>query len=253
MQEFDNLTENMPQPASASVARPYETPAAFGIKSWAEEDRPREKLMQKGRAALSDAELLAILLGSGTTKLSAVDVAKLVLGAAQNDLNALARFSLKELMRQKGIGEAKAITIVAALELGRRRKEADAPARATITCSRDIYRVVRPHLQDLPHEEFWVVLLNRANVVMRTVSISRGGVAGTVADPKLIFKEALEQLASSVILVHNHPSGNKNPSAADIALTRKLKDAGQFLDLPILDHLIYTDNGYYSFADEGML
>ena len=253
MQEFDNLTENMPVQAPETAAVPYETPASFGIKSWAEEDRPREKLMQKGRAALSDAELLAILLGSGTAKLSAVDVAKLVLSAAQNDLNALARFSLKELMRQKGIGEAKAITIVAALELGRRRKEADAPARATITCSRDIYRVVRPHLQDLPHEEFWVVLLNRANVVMRTVSISRGGVAGTVADPKLIFKEALEQLASSVILVHNHPSGNKNPSAADIALTRKLKEAGQFLDLPILDHLIYTDNGYYSFADEGML
>ena len=251
MQAVDNLSEN--NPATEAAAIPYQTPASFGIKSWAEEDRPREKLMQKGRAALSDAELLAILLGSGTAKLSAVDVAKLVLSAANNDLNTLARFSLKELMRQKGIGEAKAITIVAALELGRRRKEADAPARTTITCSRDIYRTVQPHLQDLPHEEFWVVLLNRANVVMRTVSISRGGVAGTVADPKLIFKEALEQLASSVILVHNHPSGNKNPSAADIALTRKLKDAGQFLDLPILDHLIYTDAGYYSFADEGML
>lgn len=254
MQEFDNLTENLPDsPSPVPTLVRYETPTSFGIKSWAEEDRPREKLLQKGRAALSDAELMAILLGSGTAKLSAVDVAKLVLSAAGNDLNALARFSVKELMRQKGIGEAKAITIVAALELGRRRKEADAPARTTITSSRDIYRVVRPYLQDLPHEEFWVVLLNRANVVMRTVAVSRGGVAGTVADPKLIFKEALEQLASSIILVHNHPSGNKNPSAADIALTRKLKDAGHFLDLPILDHLIYTDTGYFSFADEGML
>lgn len=255
MQEFDKLSENQaqPRPAAPNAASVPYAPVASGIKSWAEEDRPREKLLQKGRAVLSDAELLAILLGSGTAKLSAVDVAKLVLKAAQNDLNALARFSVKELMKQKGIGEARAITIVAALELGRRRKEADAPARTTITCSRDIYRVMQPHLQDLPHEEFWVMLLNRANVVMRTVSISRGGVAGTVADPKLIFKEALEQLASSIVLVHNHPSGNRNPSAADIALTRKLKEAGQLLDLPVLDHLIFTDQGYHSFADEGML
>lgn len=255
MQEFDKLSENPAQPAPvapSSLPAPY-GPVASGIKSWAEEDRPREKLLQKGRAVLSDAELLAILLGSGTARLSAVDVAKLVLKAAQNDLNVLARFSVKELMKQKGIGEARAITIVAALELGRRRKEADAPARTTITCSRDIYHVMQPHLQDLPHEEFWVILLNRANVVMRTVSISRGGVAGTVADPKLIFKEALEQLASSIVLVHNHPSGNRNPSAADIALTRKLKEAGQLLDLPVLDHLIFTDQGYHSFADEGML
>ncbi|WP_218136848.1 RadC family protein [Hymenobacter terrestris] len=255
MQEFDKLSENPAPPGPAalnSAPAPY-TPVVSGIKSWAEEDRPREKLLQKGRAVLSDAELLAILLGSGTAKLSAVDVAKLVLKAAQNDLNTLARFSVKELMKQKGIGEARAITIVAALELGRRRKEADAPARNTITCSRDIYHVMQPHLQDLPHEEFWVILLNRANVVMRTVSISRGGVAGTVADPKLIFKEALEQLASSIVLVHNHPSGNRNPSAADIALTRKLKEAGQLLDLPVLDHLIFTDQGYHSFADEGML
>ncbi|MCC2547657.1 DNA repair protein RadC [Hymenobacter sp. BT175] len=233
--------------------KPYQAAQGFSIKSWAEEDRPREKLLLKGRAALSDAELLAILLGSGTAKLSAVDVAKLILAATGNDLNELARLSIKELMRHKGIGEAKAITIVAALELGRRRKDADAAARAIITCSRDIYHVIRPHLQDLPHEEFWVVLLNRANRVMRKVSISRGGVAGTVADPKLIFKEALEQLASSIILVHNHPSGNRSPSTADIALTRKLKEGGMLLDLPILDHLIYTDQGYYSFADEGLL
>jgi DNA repair protein RadC len=243
MDSPDHLTE---EPA-------YSVPTSFGIKSWAEEDRPREKLMAKGRAALSDAELLAILIGSGTTKLSAVDVGMLMLKAVDNDLNELARQSVKQLCRHPGIGEAKAITVVAALELGRRRKEADAPIKITITCSRDIYNAIRPHLMDLPHEEFWVVILNRANVVMRKIAISQGGVAGTVADPKMIFKEALENLASSLILVHNHPSGNRQPSAADIALTKKLKSAGQFLDLPILDHLIYTDNGYYSFADEGML
>ncbi|MDO7877250.1 DNA repair protein RadC [Hymenobacter sp. ASUV-10] len=243
----------MDSPDQLAEEPAYSVPTSFGIKSWAEEDRPREKLMAKGRAALSDAELLAILIGSGTTKLSAVDVGMLMLKAVDNDLNELARQSVKQLCRHPGIGEAKAITVVAALELGRRRKEADAPAKVTITCSRDIYNAIRPHLMDLPHEEFWVVILNRANVVMRKIAISQGGVAGTVADPKMIFKEALENLASSLILVHNHPSGNRQPSAADIALTKKLKSAGQFLDLPILDHLIYTDNGYYSFADEGML
>jgi DNA repair protein RadC len=239
----DELTA--PQPA-------YTAPVQ-GIKSWAEDDRPREKLMSKGLAALSNAEYLAILLGSGTVKLSAVDVGKLILQGVNDDLNELARLSIKQLCKFPGIGEAKAITIVAALELGRRRKEQGATKRTTITCSRDIYQLVRPHLMDLPHEEFWVISLNRANMVMRHTSISRGGVAGTVADPKMIFKEALENLASSIILVHNHPSGNRNPSAADIALTKKLKEAGSFLDMPVLDHLIYTDNGYYSFADEGML
>ncbi|OON65399.1 RadC family protein [Hymenobacter sp. CRA2] len=247
MNSLDILSEE------AAPSGSYQPPQSFSIKSWAEEDRPREKLLLKGRAALSDAELMAILLGSGTQKLSAVDVAKLVLAATGNDLNELAKLSVKELMRHKGIGEAKAITIVAALELGRRRKETAAAERVTITCSTDIYNLIRPNLQDLPHEEFWVILLNRANVVMRQEKISSGGVAGTVADPKMIFKHALEKLASSVILVHNHPSGNRQPSAADIMLTKKLKEAGNFLDLPVLDHLIYTDRGYYSFADEGIL
>ena len=232
---------------------PYAAPTSFGIKSWAEEDRPREKMVQKGRAALSDAELIAILLGSGTTKLTAVDVGMLMLQAVDNDLNELARLSIKQLCRHPGVGPAKAISVVAALELGRRRKEAGTGRRVTIGSSRDIYQLVRPALQDLPHEEFWVILLNRANVVMRQEKISSGGVAGTVADPKLIFKQALENLASSIILVHNHPSGNRQPSGADISLTKKLKEAGNFLDLPILDHLIYTDNGYFSFADEGLL
>ena len=226
---------------------------ALNIKTWAEEDRPREKLLLKGKAALSDAELIAILIGSGTPKLTAVDVAKLILSAVNNDLNELARLSVKDLMKHKGIGEAKAITIVSALELGRRRKETAATAKTQITCSTDIYNYIKPQLLDLPHEEFWIILLNRANIVMKKESISAGGVAGTVADPKIIFKKALEQLASSVILVHNHPSGNIKPSAADISLTKKMKEAGLFLDLPILDHIIFTNTDYYSFADEGML
>lgn len=223
------------------------------IKSWAEEDRPREKLLLKGRAALSDAELIGILIGSGTTKLTAVDVAKIILSAVNNDLNELAKLSVNDLTKHPGIGEAKAISIVSALELGRRRKETASAAKTKITCSTDIYQYIRPQLLDLPHEEFWVILLNRANVVMKKLPVSTGGVAGTVADPKIIFKQAIESLASAIILVHNHPSGNLKPSSADITLTKKMKEAGAFLDLPILDHIIFADSGYYSFADEGVL
>lgn len=223
------------------------------IKSWAEEDRPREKLLLKGRAALSDAELIGILIGSGTPKLTAVDVAKLILNAVNNDLNELAKLSVNDLTKHPGIGEAKAISIVSALELGRRRKETASAAKTKITCSTDIYQYIRPQLLDLPHEEFWVILLNRANVVMKKLPVSTGGVAGTVADPKIIFKQAIESLASAIILVHNHPSGNLKPSSADITLTKKMKEAGAFLDLPILDHIIFADSGYYSFADEGVL
>lgn len=232
-------------------ATPY-TPS-LGIKSWAEDDRPREKLLLKGRAALSDAELIGILIGSGTTRLSAVDVGKLILNAVGNDLNALAKLSVKDLTRHPGIGEAKAITIVSALELGRRRKETAAAAKTTITCSTDIYHYIKPQLLDLPHEEFWIILLNRANVVMQKIQISSGGVAGTVADPKIIFKKAIEHSCSSLILVHNHPSGNTKPSAADITLTKKAKEAGLLLDMPVLDHIIFTENDYYSFADEGLI
>ncbi len=225
----------------------------LGIKSWAEDDRPREKLLLKGRAALSDAELIAILIGSGTAKLTAVDVGKLIMSSVDNDLNALAKLSIKDLKKIKGIGEAKAITIVSALELGRRRKETAAAARTTITCSTDIYNYIKPNLLDLPHEEFWIILLNRANVVMKKIQISSGGVAGTVADPKIIFSQALDHKCSSLILVHNHPSGNTKPSAADITLTKKAKEAGLLLDMPVLDHIIFTENDYYSFADEGLL
>ncbi|GAA4404060.1 DNA repair protein RadC [Nibrella viscosa] len=223
------------------------------ILSWAEEDRPREKLMLKGKAALSDAELIAILIGSGTTDMTAVDVSKLILQSVGNNLNDLARLSVKDLSKFKGIGEAKAISIVSALELGRRRREQDRPQRVRITCSRDAYEEIRPHLLDKPHEEFWILLLNRANEVLRPVQISAGGVSGTVADPKLIFKHALEYLASAIILTHNHPSGNLTPSQADKDLTRKLKEAGRVLEIPVLDHLIFTDRTYLSFADEGLL
>ncbi len=223
------------------------------IKTWAEEDRPREKLIKLGRTALSDAELLAILIGMGTIELSAVDVANLVLQSANRKLNELARMSMKDLMKVKGIGEAKAITIIAALELGRRRKENDVEKKRRITSAADAYDEIKHYLLDKPHEEFWILLLSRANEVMRIVQVSSGGVAGTVADPKIIFKHALETLASSIILVHNHPSGNLMPSQADKDLTKKLKEAGRMLDLPILDHLIFTDAAYFSFADEGIL
>ncbi|WP_080058123.1 RadC family protein [Spirosoma aerolatum] len=223
------------------------------IQSWAEEDRPREKLMLKGKAALSEAELIAILINSGTVDLTAVDVAKIILKSVNNNLNDLAKLSIKDLSKFRGIGEAKAISIVAALELGRRRKEQDRPQRARVTCSRDAYNEMIPHLIDKPHEEFWILLMNRANEILRPVQISSGGISGTVADPKIIFKQALEHLASSIILFHNHPSGNLTPSQADKDLTRKLKDAGRILDIPVLDHLIFTDKAYFSFADEGIL
>jgi len=223
------------------------------ILSWAEEDRPREKLMLKGRAALSDAELIAILIGSGTRELSAVDLSKLILQSVGNNLNELAKLSINDLMKFKGVGDAKAISIAAALELGRRRKESDVLKKAKVTSSSDAYHAIRPYLMDLSHEQFWVLLLNRANEVIRPFQVSIGGVAGTVADPKIIFKSAIEYLASAIILVHNHPSGNLTPSQADKDLTKKVKEAGRLLDIPILDHLIFGDNGYYSFADQGIL
>ncbi|RFS14269.1 RadC family protein [Emticicia sp. C21] len=223
------------------------------ILSWAEEDRPREKLMLKGRAALSDAELIAILIGSGTRELSAVDLSKLILHSVGNNLNELARLSINDLMKFKGVGDAKAISIAAALELGRRRKESEVVKKAKITSSGDAYQAMRPYLLDLSHEQFWVLLLNRASEVIRPFQISIGGVAGTVADPKIIFKSAIEYLASAIILVHNHPSGNLTPSQADLDLTKRVKEAGRLLDIPILDHLIFGDNGYYSFADKGIL
>lgn len=225
----------------------------LGILSWAEEDRPREKLLLKGRAALSDAELIAILIGSGSSELSAVDLSKKILLYVNYDLHTLAKLSVKDLTQFKGIGEAKAISIVSALELGRRRKTAEVSKRKKIQSSQDAYEVISPELLDQPIEQFWIILLNRSNYVIKKRSISQGGVSGTVADPKVIFKHAVDDLASGIILVHNHPSGNLKPSHTDKQLTRKMVEAGKLLEVPILDHIIFADNGYYSFADEGEL
>ena len=223
------------------------------ILAWAEEDRPREKLLLKGISSLSDAELIAILLGSGTANLSAVDLAKQIMMDCHQNLNELAKRSVIDLQKFKGIGEAKAITLVSALELGRRRKETEAYNKPQVKTSADVFHYIQPDLMDLHHEEFWILLMNRANKIDKKVRISVGGVAGTIADPKLIFKHALENLASSVILVHNHPSGNNKPSDSDISLTKKLCEAGRFLEIPVLDHVIVCQQTWYSFADEGKI
>jgi DNA repair protein RadC len=223
------------------------------IKSWAEEDRPREKLLLQGRRHLSDAELIAILIGSGNRDESAVALSKRILLSHNNDLDQLGRLSVQDLSKFKGIGEAKAITIIAALELGRRKKEAGTPDKIQVGNSADVYKTLLPVFADLDHEEFWIVLLNRANRITSKHLISKGGQAGTVADPKIIFNTVLQHHATSVILAHNHPSGNLKPSSADISLTNKLIAAGQLLDISVLDHLIITDRGYYSFADEGVI
>ena len=225
----------------------------LSIKEWAAEDRPREKLLQKGTSSLSDAELLAILIGSGTRDESAVDVSKRILDTAGNNLNELGKLSINDLRKQKGIGEAKAITIIAALELGRRRKIADIVEKKKITSSNDVFNLFQPLLGDIPYEEFWVLFLNRANSIIEKMRISMGGVAGTVIDVKIILKHALEKLASSVILCHNHPSGNIQPSKSDIEISKKLKEAASLMDISVLDHIIIADTRYLSLADEGIL
>ncbi|HEY0244512.1 MAG TPA: DNA repair protein RadC [Mucilaginibacter sp.] len=225
----------------------------ISIKSWAEEDRPREKLSAQGRRALSDAELIAILIGSGSRTESAVELSKRILHHYGNDLNNLGRASINELSRFKGIGEAKAISIIAALEIGRRRNETETKMLDTISGSKDAYNIIRRHLMDLNHEEFWVLMLNQSGRVIAKELISRGGIAGTVADPKIIFNLALQHSATSIVMAHNHPSGNLKPSQLDIDLTKKIVNAGKMLDMNVLDHLIITNDGFYSFADEGTL
>jgi DNA repair protein RadC len=225
----------------------------ISIKNWALEDRPREKLLLKGARALSDTELIAILLGSGTRELSAVDLGRQLLQRTGNSLNNLGKLTVKDLMKHKGIGEAKAITIVAALELGKRRRQEDNNSGGSIKSSKDVYEIFEPLISDLPYEEFWILLLNRSNRIIGKSKISQGGVSGTVIDTKLIMKTAVENLASSIILCHNHPSGNINPSASDIGITNKIKTAADCLDTKLLDHVIVTDHSYYSFMDEGRL
>ncbi len=223
------------------------------IKSWAEEDRPREKLLLKGKHTLTDVELIAILIGTGNAGESAVDLSRRILSQSENNLNILGRMNVQELKKIKGIGEAKAVSIVAALELGRRKRESKESKLEKVTSSREVVNLMQPLLGDLLHEEFWVIFLNRANGIIGKQQISIGGMSGTVADPRMIFKAALDMKAISIILCHNHPSGNNQPSAADIQLTKNISAAGKVLEITVLDHIIVTQHGFYSFADEGLI
>ena len=223
------------------------------IKDWAPEDQPREKLLKKGRPALSDAELIAILLCTGTATLNAMDVAKELLNSVNNNLHDFGGLTVKDFTKIAGIGEAKALTLMAALELGRRRVDFIPDEKPTIASSQAAYDLLQGELSDAAHEQFWVILLNRANRVIKKCMVSQGGVSGTVADPKIIFKAALDELACSVILAHNHPSGNREPSMADRDLTQRLKAAGKLLDIQVLDHIIVAGRKYFSFADEGLM
>ncbi|MDP4266899.1 MAG: DNA repair protein RadC [Bacteroidota bacterium] len=224
-----------------------------GIKSWAEDDRPREKMLKKGKSALSDAELLAIIIGSGNITQSALDLSKEILNNTGNNLNELAKLSIEDLKKFKGIGDAKAISILATIELGGRRMASDFVERQKITCSADVYEYFKNLLMYLKTEEFWILMLNRANKIIDKKNISHGGTAGTVVDPKVIFKHALENGASSIVLCHNHPSGNILPSSNDINITKNLKNAGLLLEIKVFDHIIIAENKYYSFADEGII
>lgn len=223
------------------------------IKDWAVEDRPREKLLSKGLKSLTDTELLAILIGSGQKNESAVEIAKKVLNLAKNNLNELGKLSIKDFKTVKGIGEAKAITLISALELGRRRKSSESKQKYKIGSSNDAFLYMQPFLEDLSFEEFWVIYMNRSNRVIDQLKISQGGISGTVIDVRIILKHGIEKLASTLIICHNHPSGNLQPSKSDIQITTKLKEAAKFHDIDLLDHLIIGDNSYYSFADDGII
>lgn len=225
----------------------------LSIKNWADGDRPREKLLHKGRSALSDAELIAILIGSGNRNESAVQLSKRILASVGNNLNELGKLSIKQLMKFKGIGEAKAISIAAALEVGRRRRGEAAPKIEKIASSKDAYEILQPIMGELPHEEFWIVYLNNSNKILFKEQLSKGGITGTLVDVRLVMKQALEHGAVGLILAHNHPSGTLKPSSADKQLTEKLKIAAEVLDIKVLDHLIITQKTYFSFADEQIL
>lgn len=228
--------------------------AKLTIKNWSVEDRPREKLLSKGMNSLSDAEIIAILIGSGSTKESAVELSKKILNDHQNNLNDLGRRSVNDLKnRYHGIGEAKAISILAALELGHRRGRQEFQSRPKIASSRQVFDYFYPIMVDLPHEEFWVLLLNRANKIIHPQRISQGGITGTVIDVRIILKAAIENQATSMILCHNHPSGSTEPSTADIEITKKCSDAGKIMDIPVLDHIIVGEKSYFSMADEGLI
>jgi DNA repair protein RadC len=222
------------------------------INQWAEDDRPREKFLLKGKSTLSDSELLAILIGSGSRNESAVQLCQRILASSENNLNTLGKMSVAQLTQFKGIGEAKAISIAAALELGRRRRAEDTIELKKITSSKAVFEIMQPIIGELPHEEFWVLYLNNSNKVIYKAQLSKGGITGTVVDIRLIFKMAFEQNATALILSHNHPSGKLIASDADLKITKKIKEAGQTLEIQVLDHIIITENGYLSFQDEGI-
>lgn len=230
-----------------------EKQSSFSIKNWSQDDQPREKLRDKGKTSLSDAELVAILIGSGNREESAVDLCKRILASVDHNLNALGKLSIHQLMEFKGIGEAKAITIAAALELGRRRRLEDALHQDKISSSRSVFDIMQPILGELPHEEFWILYLNNSNKVIQKNQLSKGGITGTLVDVRLVLKNALEVGATALILCHNHPSGTLKPSEADKAVTAKLKSAAKSLDIKVLDHLIITEKAYFSFADEELI
>jgi DNA repair protein RadC len=223
------------------------------IKGWAKEDRPREKLMLHGKGTLSQAELLAILISTGTKSKSAIDLAREILKKCEDDINHLAKMSVKELVKIDGIGEAKAISIVAAIELGGRRQIAEVKQKKSIGHSKDIYELFKPKLADLMHEEFWILLLNQGLKIIGERQVSEGGMTSTAVDARKIFRLAIDEGAASIALAHNHPSGNLKPSNEDVLLTNRLKEAGKLLDVKVIDHVIVAETGYYSFADEGML
>jgi DNA repair protein RadC len=225
----------------------------MNIKDWAIEDRPREKLLYRGIASLSDAELIAILIGSGNNEETAVELSRRIMENVKNNLNELGKLNVDDLKAFKGIGDAKAVSIIAAMELGRRRNHSSALEMNKITGSSDVAGYLRPMIGDLPHEEFWALFLNRQNKVIDARRLSQGGLTGTVIDVRLVLKMAIEKHATSLIFAHNHPSGNLEASDADRKITRQLKEAGAIMDIPLLDHLIITQGGYFSFADEGLL
>ncbi len=226
---------------------------SFSIKQWNEDDRPREKMLSKGRASLSDAELIAILIGSGSREESAVTLAKKMLASTKNNLNAFSKLSVDNLMSFKGIGKAKAVSIITALELAKRCRLEEALNVDKVTSSKLIFEIMQPILGDLQHEEFWVIYLNNANKIIFKKQLSKGGITGTMVDTRLVFNKAIELLATGIILCHNHPSGTLKPSNADKNLTSKMKYAGETLDIKVLDHLIITEKGYFSFADSNLL
>ncbi len=226
---------------------------SFSIKQWNEDDRPREKLLLKGKAALSDAELIAILIGSGNRNESAVDLAKRILNSVDNNINKLVKLNVANLCKFKGIGQAKAISIITALELGKRQRLEEALVLPKMTSSKAVFKIMQPILEDLSHEEFWVIYLNNSNKILKKTALSKGGITGTLIDIRLLFKIAIELTAIGIILCHNHPSNKLQPSNEDLKITKKIKEAGAVLDIKVLDHLIITKIGYFSFADDGIL